>query len=113
MTQEDIDKYASEDEKKTMIFTTICFILTLFVYPAIITLPLTIYGLWTYNQIKKAKKIKNEIEMEKINTYPQNNFLSSSANTTKSLKPVCPECNTEYEEGTVFCKKDGEKLILR
>ena len=110
MTQEDIDKYASEDEKKTIIFTTICFILTLFVYPAIITLPLTIYGLWTYNQIKKAKKLKNEMEMENS---VQKYFSSPGANTTKSSKPVCPECNTEYEEGTVFCKKDGEKLILR
>jgi len=44
----------------------------------------------------------------------QSNLIADSGdNAAKTMKPVCPKCNTEYEEGTFFCKNDGEKLILK
>jgi len=40
------------------------------------------------------------------------NAPNSNADVTRKSKPVCPECKTEYEEGVLFCKKDGQKLIV-
>jgi len=28
-------------------------------------------------------------------------------------KPTCPKCNTVHEEGKVFCKIDGERLVMK
>jgi len=101
------------DEKKAIIYSAICFFLGMFVISTIVFWPIAIWQLWKYNQIKKAKILIKEIGMDNINVYKQKNLLSSGDNAAKTMKSVCPKCNTEYEEGAFFCKNDGEKLILK